>query len=108
MFISVLEEVGRMSRRRTGTRYVPITISLKPSMVDEIEAELSPKQSRSQFIAAAISAKLDGEHERVEEISSLRLCAVLLNRGDITLELFEALRHQLKGKESLKQQSEQP
>ena len=49
-----------MSRRRTGTRYVPITISLKPAMVDDIEAELSPKQSRSQYIAAAIDAKLHG------------------------------------------------
>lgn len=93
-----------MSRRRTGTRYVPITISLKPSLVDDIEAELSPKESRSQFISSAITAKLDGDHERIEEIPSLRLCAVLLNRGDITLELFEALRHQLKGKESSRQQ----
>lgn len=97
-----------MSRRRTGTRYVPITISLKPSMVDDIEAELSPKQSRSQFISSAIQSKLDGDYERIEDIGSIRLCAVLLNRGDITLELFEALRHQLKGKESLTQQSEQP
>lgn len=97
-----------MSRRRTGTRYVPITISLKPSMVDEIEAELSPTQSRSHFIASAIESKLDGSFERVEDIGSIRLCAVLLNRGDITLELFEALRHQLKGKESARGQVEQP
>jgi hypothetical protein len=47
-----------MSRRRTGTRYVPITISLKPSMIDEIEAKLNAKQSRSEWIAGAIEVKL--------------------------------------------------
>tara|TARA_Y100000401_G_scaffold67122_1_gene53701 strand:- start:199 stop:474 length:276 start_codon:yes stop_codon:yes gene_type:complete len=47
-------------RRRTGTRYVPITISLKPAVVDDIETELSPGQSRSKWIAEAIDAKLHG------------------------------------------------
>ena len=51
-----------MSRRRTGARYVPITISLKPSMVDDIEAVLSPKQSRSAFVAGAVAEKLNGGH----------------------------------------------
>lgn len=50
-----------MSRRRTGARHVPITIALKPSLVDEIETELSPNQSRSAWVSAAIQAKLDGE-----------------------------------------------
>ena len=49
-----------MSRRRTGARFVPITISLKPSMVDDIEAMLSPKQSRSAFVAGAVAEKLNG------------------------------------------------
>lgn len=69
-----------MSRRRTGTRYVPITISLKPSMIDDIEAELSPKQSRSQFIANAIQSKLDGGGESIAEMETKRLLAALLAR----------------------------
>lgn len=47
-------------RRRSGTRYVPITISLKPALVDDIETELSPGQSRSKWVADAIDAKLNG------------------------------------------------
>jgi len=52
-----------MSRRRTGARYVPITISLKPSMVDEIETKLNANQSRSAWIAKAIMKELSGEAE---------------------------------------------
>lgn len=50
-----------MSRRRTGARYVPITISLKPSMVDDVETKLNQKQSRSMWIADAIHDKLTKE-----------------------------------------------
>ena len=52
-----------MSRRRTGTRYVPITISLKPAMVDEIETKLDAKQSRSSWIAEVIAKELAGEYQ---------------------------------------------
>ena len=52
-----------MSRRRTGARHVPITIALKPSMVNDIEAQLDAKESRSAWIAAAIAKELAGESE---------------------------------------------
>jgi len=48
-------------RKRTGTRYVPMTISVKPGMINEIEAELDTKESRSEWVCDAISKKLDGE-----------------------------------------------
>lgn len=48
-------------RKRTGTRFVPMTISVKPEMINDIENELKPKESRSQWVADAISKKLDGE-----------------------------------------------
>lgn len=51
-----------MSRRRNGARYVPITISLLPSMVADIEQKLDAKASRSAWIAKAISKELSGEH----------------------------------------------
>lgn len=47
-----------MSRRRTGTGYKPITISLMPSLIAEIETRLSRQQSRSAWIAKAIEEKL--------------------------------------------------
>jgi metal-responsive CopG/Arc/MetJ family transcriptional regulator len=76
-----------MSRRRTGTRYVPITISLKPSMVDEIEAKLSPKQSRSQWISDAITDKLLPEIHSVDKLSTNRVLSELRSREDITGEM---------------------
>lgn len=78
-------------RRRTGTRYVPITISLQPEMVNDIEAELSRKQSRSEWIASAIEAKLNGEGSPAD-FPSAQLLAVVLNRGHITENMFEMCR----------------
>lgn len=72
-----------MSRRRTGTRYVPITISLKPSMVDDIEATLGPKQSRSQWIADAIVKKMDDdEHIPLNSYSIGRLLSEVRSRAE--------------------------
>jgi len=45
-------------RKRTGKRYVPISISLPMTMVNDIESELDAKQSRSEWIADAITAKM--------------------------------------------------
>lgn len=78
-------------RRRTGTRYVPITISLQPEMVNDIEAELSRKQSRSEWIASAIEAKLNGEGSPAD-FPTAQLLAVVLNRGHITANMFEMCR----------------
>lgn len=78
-----------MSRRRTGTRYVPITISLKPSMVDNIEVELGAKQSRSQWISKAIQSKLDddGGARPLSDYSTSRLLHEARLRTDITDEM---------------------
>lgn len=45
-------------RKRTGKRYVPISISLPMTMVNDIESELDSKQSRSEWIAEAIVNKM--------------------------------------------------
>lgn len=45
-------------RRRTTSLYVPITISLKPEIVNAIEAELAPKQSRSRWIQEVLTKEL--------------------------------------------------
>ena len=66
-----------MSRRRVNSKYVPITISLKPSMVAEIEEQLSYKQSRSAWIANAIYNELDdGEWSVVRDGNAYQMfCA---------------------------------
>ena len=53
--------VASMTRRRTSTHYKPISISLPIAMIVDIEDKLNEKESRSQWIAAAIEAKLDGD-----------------------------------------------
>ena len=79
---------AKMSRRRTGTRYVPITISLKPSMVDDIEATLGPKQSRSQWIADAIAKKMDDDdHIPLSAHTTGRLLSEIRHRTDINGEM---------------------
>jgi hypothetical protein len=78
-----------MSRRRTGTRYVPVTISLKPSMVDDIEAKLGPKQSRSAWIAKAIQneLKIDDGPVPLSDRSTMRLLSEVRHRPDINGEM---------------------
>jgi len=78
-----------MSRRRTGARYVPITISLQPSVVDRIEAQLGPKQSRSAWISKAILGQLDNDNNALplSEASTVRLMSEIRHRQDINGEM---------------------
>ena len=78
-----------MSRRRTGDRYVPITISLRPTVVDRIEAELGPRQSRSAWISKAILAQLDSDGDAVplSERTTMRLLSEVRHRKDINGEM---------------------
>jgi hypothetical protein len=69
-----------MSRRRTGTRYVPITISLTPSMINDIEAKLNAKQSRSMWIASAIEVKLSQTTLTTAEATMVQLKLALHSR----------------------------
>lgn len=75
----------RMSRRRTGARFVPVTISLQPSMLDEIEAKLGPKQSRSAWIARCVRTALDDETDKLgaNEASTGYLMSLLSRRKDL-------------------------
>jgi metal-responsive CopG/Arc/MetJ family transcriptional regulator len=85
----------RMSRRRSTDKHEPMTISLPGSMVKRLDQELSFKQSRSKWVQSAIKAKLDASESdlhRIEDLSSLRLCAILLNRQVISPGMFETLQ----------------
>lgn len=79
-----------MSRRRTGKTYVPISISLPSSLIQEIEIELGAKESRSKWIASAIESKLYDE-STFDEASNSKLVSELAHRSVITKEMRDAL-----------------
>lgn len=67
-------EVANIPRRRVNAKAVPITISLKPSMVADIEEQLTYKESRSEWIADAITAQLDdGKWSVVRDGNALQM-----------------------------------
>ena len=74
-------------RNRTGTRYVPITISL----MTRLDQELSYKQSRSKWIAKAIEEKLSSGELDLEDVPLNELFAELEYRRAIP----NAIRWQL-------------
>ena len=87
-----------MSRRRRLDPHHPITIALPRSLKTRLDELLSYKQSRSRWVCDAIKAKLDAhddESQIISNISSLRLCAILLNRQVISPGMYETLRQVL-------------
>lgn len=84
-----------MSRPRSTDKHQPLTISVPGSLMKRLDQELSYKQSRSKWVQRAILAKLDAyndESQIIQELSSLRLCAILLNRQVISPGMFESLQ----------------
>ena len=84
-----------MSRPRSTDKHQPLTISVPGSLMTRLDQELSYKQSRSKWVQRAILAKLDAyndESQIIQELSSIRLCAILLNRQVISPGMFETLQ----------------
>ena len=84
-----------MSRRRSTDKHQPLTISIPGSKMTRLDQELSYKQSRSKWVQSAIRAKLDASESdlhRIDDLSSLRLAAILLNRQVISPGMFETLQ----------------
>ncbi len=88
-----------MSRPRSTDPSVPLSIAVPTSLKRRLDQELAYTSSRSLWVQKAIKAKLDAyEHEYmiIEELSSERLCAILLNRQVISLGMFETLQKVIK------------
>jgi hypothetical protein len=88
-----------MSRPRSTDPSVALSIAVPQSLKTRLDQELSYKQSRSLWVQKAILAKLDAyndEYMIIEELSSSRLCAILLNRQVISLGMFETLQKVIK------------
>lgn len=70
-----------MRRAANPTRKISITIP--GNLFNELERTLSYSQSRSRFISAAISEKLDaGSVHTIQETSTIQLMAAILSRDD--------------------------
>ena len=71
-----------MNRRIKRNRAVPIHITLSPALLDEIDAKLSHKMSRSNWIRGACEMKLEKGVTEVTDLTSKQLVNILRNRHD--------------------------
>ena len=69
-----------MNRRIKRNRAVPIHMTLPPSLLDEIDARLSHKMSRSNWIRGACEIKLDKDVTEVNDLTDKQLVNILRNR----------------------------
>ncbi len=71
-----------MNRRIKRNRAVPIHITVPPVLLDEIDARLSHKMSRSNWIRGACEMKLDKDVTEVNDLTDKQLVNILRNRHD--------------------------
>ena len=84
--------VAKMSRRRSADKHIPISIALPRSVVARLDQVLAYKDSRSAYIAAAITDRMNNlEASSVAEAPSRQLMAALSSREDVD----STLRHLL-------------
>jgi len=69
-----------MNRRIKRNRSVPIHITLPPALLDEIDAQLSHKMSRSNWIRGACDLKLGKDVTEVNDLTDKQLVNILRNR----------------------------
>jgi len=69
-----------MNRRIKRNRAVPIHITVPPALLDDIDAQLSHKMSRSNWIRGACDLKLGKDVTEVADLTDIQLVNVLRNR----------------------------
>jgi len=81
-----------MSRRRSSDKHIPISIALPRSVVSRLDQVLAYKDSRSAYIARAITERLDEiGASSIGDAPTRQLMAALSSREDID----STLRHLL-------------
>jgi metal-responsive CopG/Arc/MetJ family transcriptional regulator len=81
-----------MSRRRSVDKHIPISIALPRSVVARLDQVLAYKDSRSAYIARAITDRLNQlEASSIADAPTRQLMAALSSREDID----STLRHLL-------------
>ena len=71
-----------MNRRIKRGRKIPIHITLSSGLLNEIDARVSHKSSRSNWIRGACEMKLDKDVTEVTDLTSKQLVNILRNRID--------------------------
>ena len=69
-----------MNRRIKRNRAIPIHITMPPALLDDIDAQLSHKSSRSKWIRGACDFKLGKDVTEVQDLTDMQLVNVLRNR----------------------------
>lgn len=85
-----------MPRRRAKDPTTAISITLKRTLLDNIDDELTRIQSRSAWIAGACQDKLDGGGVSLVDAPSVQLLTVILNRGHMTENMYYMVRDYIK------------
>ena len=81
-----------MSRRRSADKHIPISIALPRSVVARLDQVLAYKDSRSAYIARAITKQLDGKESfSMAEVTTSRLRMELYLREETSAALKLAL-----------------
>lgn len=85
-----------MSRRRSTDPTTAISITLKRTLLDKIDDELTRTMSRSRWIANACEDKLAGGTASIADAPSVQLLTVIFNRGHITENMYYLIRDNIK------------
>lgn len=82
-----------MSRRRSKDPTTDIRITIPRSVLDRIHDEIEPTASRSRWISNACRDKLLGSGSAtLESAPNIQLLTVLINRGAISMELYNLIK----------------
>lgn len=81
-----------MSRRRSADKHIPISIALPRTIVARLDQVLAYKDSRSAYVASAITKQLDGKESfSMAEVPTSRLRMELYLRTETSAALKLAL-----------------
>jgi len=93
--------VANMSRRRSADKHIAISIALPRSVVARLDQVLAYKDSRSAYIARAITDRMNNlEASSVADAPSRQLMAALSSRDDVDSTLKHLLLRILSTSES--------
>ena len=92
--INLVCGVESLSRRRSANPTKAISITLKQSIIDHLDAELRYNQSRSKFISACIEKHIF-HNTGIDAFTSKQLLFELLYRGVLNHKMFEMLENSI-------------
>lgn len=89
-----MARIGR-PRKAEALQKQNISVNIRKTLLSRLNNQLSYNSSRSVWIEKAIEAKLDAhdnDYVLIEDLTSIRLAAILLNRQVISPGIFEQIQ----------------